>query len=93
MTLSRSTLPKSRKPPQVIEPTPPDPPATKPPIDAVPRVEGYMRNSCPDAFAALSMSISTAPGSQTTRPHSIERTLFISARFRSTPPMSGIACP
>ena len=90
---TRRTLPKSRKPPQVIEPTPPDPPATKPAIEAVPRVEGNMRSSCPDGSAALSTSMISAPGSQTTRPRSIDRTLFISARFISTPPVSGIAWP
>ena len=31
--------------PQWIDPTPPDPPATKPPIVAVSRVEGNIRNS------------------------------------------------
>ena len=93
MTRRRSTLPKSRNPPQVIEPTPPEPPATKPAIEAVPRVDGNIRNSCPDASAALSTSMRTAPGSLTTRPRSIDRILFISARFMSTPPMSGIAWP
>ena len=91
MTRSRRTLPKSRKPPQVIEPIPPDPPATKPAIVAVPRVDGNMRSSCPEAAAALSMSPISAPGSLTTRPVAMVRILFMSIRFRRTPPVSGIA--
>jgi hypothetical protein len=34
-TRRRNTLPKSRRPPKLIEPTPPEPPAMKPPIEAV----------------------------------------------------------
>jgi hypothetical protein len=41
-------LPMSRRPPQVIEPTPPEPPAMKPPIVAVLAVEGWKRNSWPE---------------------------------------------
>ena len=33
-------LPRSRRPPQLIEPTPPEPPAMKPPTDAVWRSRG-----------------------------------------------------
>ena len=87
-------LPKSRKPPQEIEPTPPDPPAMKPPMVAVWAVEGCMRNSWPQAArAALSSSEQITPGPQITRPGEIFLISLRSARLSTRPPDKGMAWP
>jgi hypothetical protein len=87
-------LPKSLSAPHVQEPMPPEPPATKPPILAVAKVEGIMRNSCPEwARVAASRSLMMMPGSATTRPGPISLTRAMFFMCITQPPRSGIACP
>src|ERR1017187_7077920 len=57
------TVPGALIPPQVIEPTPPDPPHMKPPIVHLTQVEGMQRSSHPANRAAASIAPSRAPAS------------------------------
>ena len=87
-------LPKSRSAPQWQEPIPPEPPAMKPPMVAVAKVEGVMRSSCPECSrVSRSRSRMTQPGSAMTRPGWISFTLFMWRRCMTQPPASGMACP
>ncbi len=89
---SEMTLPGSRRPPQAIDPMPPEPPATKPPTVAVLAVEGCRRSSCPEwARVATSMSCMSAPASTRTAPGLISTTLAMPDMSRTTPRESGMA--
>jgi hypothetical protein len=64
-TRRRMMLPKSRSAPQWQDPIPPEPPATKPPMVAVAKVEGVMLSSCPECSrVSRSRSRITQPGSR-----------------------------
>jgi hypothetical protein len=93
-TRRRMMLPRSRKLPQCTEPTPPDPPAMKPPIVAVAHVRENMRISCPEcSLQWASRSLSKMPGSQITRPGCTSFTLSMWRRCMTQPPRIGMACP
>jgi hypothetical protein len=78
----------------LIDPTPPDPPAMKPPIEAVLYVDGCSLSSWPESFrVARSRSARIAPGPLTTRPGETEVTASRLASDSTTPPESGIAWP
>ena len=72
---------------------PPEPPARKPPIVAICRVEGYISSSCPVSRAASSSREIRAPASTRTAPSRISITLSSRVRSMTTPPSSGTHWP
>jgi hypothetical protein len=82
-------LPKSRSPPQRVEPTPPEPPAMKPPTVAVCVGRGMHAHFLPGMLPRrLRIEIGTddtRPGT-TALPGAISLISFISASDRTTPP-------
>jgi hypothetical protein len=77
----------------VIEPMPPEPPPTKPPIVAMRLVEGCMRISQPFGRVAASRSCILMPGSQRTMPGRCHSIFVMLERSSNTPPSSGTAWP
>ncbi len=80
------TLPGALMPPQVIEPTPPEPPHRKPAIVHLTQVEGMQRSSQPTLRASASTVPSRAPASTWATPPSSERIRSSRDMSMTTPP-------
>jgi hypothetical protein len=73
---------------------PPEPPATKPPIVAVAKVEGIMRNSCPEwarAFGVEVLDDDPRLADHAAGPTSLTDAMFFMCITQ--PPRIGMACP